>query len=147
MEKPFSIVLACIFLVLSGLTGIIMGAITLTQGPSLVELLQQGEMRLQEQFAFWGANSGGIIPLVWGLLDVGAAYGLWRLKKWAGYLAIGLSLLMIIVAIRFWNLLSIVDITFGMLILILVTSGLKKLTPAHALVKEISSDIPTDDSQ
>ncbi len=76
-----------------------------------------------------------------------AAFGLWRLKKWAAYLVIGLSVLMIIVAIRFWNLLSIVDITFGMLILILVTSGLKKLTPAHTLVKEISGDIPTDDSR
>jgi len=147
MEKPFSIVLACIFLVLSGLMGIIMGAIILTQGPSMADFLQQGEMRLQAQLAFWGTYSGGIIPLVWGLLDIIAAYGLWRLKRWAAYLAIGLSLLTIIVAIRFWNLLSIVDITFGGLVLILVASGLKKLTPPQIPVEEISGDTPADDSQ
>ncbi|MFC2123015.1 DUF2127 domain-containing protein [Bacteroidota bacterium] len=147
MEKPFSIVLACIFLVLSGLMGIIMGAIILTQGPSMADFLQQGEMRLQEQLAFWGTYSGGIIPLIWGLLDIIAAYGLWRLKRWAAYLAIGLSLLMIIVAVRFWDLLSIVDITFGLLVLILVTSGLKKLTPHQIPAEEIPGEIPAGDSQ
>jgi len=79
MEKPFSIVLASVFLVLSGLTGIIMGMITLTRAPSLVELLQQGEMELQQQFAFFGQNSGGFIPLIWGVLDITAAYGLLRM--------------------------------------------------------------------
>jgi len=147
MEKPFSIVLACIFLVLSGLMGLIMGIVTLTQGPSLVDFLHQGEMRLQEQFNYFGEHSGGFIPLVWGLLDVIAAYGLWRLKRWAGYLAIGLSCLMILVAIVSWDLLSTVDITFGVLVLILVTSSLKKLTPHQIPAEEIPGDISADDSQ
>ena len=113
---------------------------------AIARLLQEGEMRLQEQFAFGGTYSTGIISVAWGLLDIAAVWGLWKLRKWGAYLAIGLSTLVIIVAIISWNLLSIVDITFGALVLILLASGWKSLTPHQTPVNESSSNSPTSNT-
>ncbi len=112
--------------------------------PSIARLLQEGEMRLQEQFAFGGTYSTGAISLAWGILDIVAVWGLWKSRKWGGYLAAGLSSLVIIVAIISWNLLSIVDITFGAFVLILLASGWKSLTPSQTPANEPSSNSPTD---
>ena len=112
---------------------------------SMAQLLQEGEMRLQEQFAFGGTHSNGAISFAWGILDIAAVWGLWKSRKWGGYLAAGLSSLVIIVAIISWNLLSIVDITFGVFVLILLASGWKSLTPSQTPVSESSDNPPISD--
>jgi len=103
-------------------------------------------MRLQEQFAFGGTYSAGAISFAWGILDIAAVWGLWKARKWGGYLAVVLSGLVIMVAVVSWNLLSIVDITFGVFILILLASGWKSLTPSQTPPDEPTGNSPTGDT-
>jgi len=124
-----------------------MGAMLIINESSMAQLLQEGEMRLQEQFAFGGTYSTGAISFAWGILDITAVWGLWKARKWGGYLTLGLSSLVIIVGIISWNLLSIVDITFGVFVLILLASGWKSLTPSQTPVNKSSDNPPTSDTE
>ncbi len=52
-------------------------------------------------FALMGAYVYGALMLVGGALYIVAAYGLWKLRKWGGYLSIFLSILALIPSIIF----------------------------------------------
>ena len=113
MKRSFPIVLACILLPISGVIGIILGAILVRD---LGSIMTEGD-----KFAILGS------VIVWSGLATVASYGLWKLRKWGVYLVVVLSLVVIGISIGLFlrSPLFTAAISFFGLIIVLVATGWK----------------------
>jgi hypothetical protein len=125
--RPTSIVLAAILLAFSGVVGLLSGLLVVASGGALTEV--SGEAGLSEQLLS-SPYAFGAVAIVWGALEIAAAYGLWRLRLWGGHIAVFMSLLAIIVSIITFTTLALVDILLSGLVLLLVARGWKSLKKA-----------------
>jgi len=117
MKRSFPVVLACILLPISGVIGIILGAILVVDLGSV--------MTVGDKFAILGS------VIVWSGLATAASYGLWKLRKWGAYLAVVLSLGAIGILIGLFSLSNMFVIGAILclgLIIILVAAGWKTIS-------------------
>ena len=133
MKKSFAIVLACILLIVSAVIGILIGAVLVIGGGLLGGFLEEMGAGLEGQLVILGLYGVGVFSIVWSALEVVASYGLWKLRKWGVYLAVILSLISIGISIGAGSILALIDIPFGLLIIILVVIGWKR--SAHSKVE------------
>ncbi|MFC1914829.1 hypothetical protein ACFLWK_01050 [Chloroflexota bacterium] len=167
MQRPISLVIASLLVAVSGLLVIMFGAILIIGGNFLGGLLERIAFVSPEQLVYFGMSvvspyitylgihEFGIIAIIWSVLTLFAAYGLWTLRKWGGYLTIGLVGLPIIVSsIRLVLIIlgtirspfsvgfpfSIIDFVWAGLIIILVLVGWKRLSRQDAVQVNIDSN-------
>ena len=136
MTRSFPIALACILLLIFAAIGITGGAILVFGEGTLGGLVEETATELEEQFSLRGTYIFGMLAIIWSGLGSVAAYGLWGLRKWGARLAIILSLIAIGISIWAQDTISIIYIPFSVLIIVLVATGWKRLTPPSTAVSE-----------
>lgn len=95
-ERPISITIAAIISALSGGIEILLGLFVLGMGLLAQSIASMGQ-NIPEMpkellgFGIIALVAIGLLILIFGIIDAAVAYGLWKLKKWAGYLGIILN--------------------------------------------------------
>lgn len=148
MSRPVPIILAALLQLIGGVVGIIAGIMLIIGGWFLSGVMEGWEGEFGEQLVPLGVYALGTVVLVLSALGIVAAYGLWKLRKWGGYLAIilsSLALMLSIVAV-FFHPLSIIDIIYSGLIIIFVAVRWKRLIPSKTQTSELSNDISSSES-
>jgi hypothetical protein len=128
VNRSAPLVVACILLLVSGLLVILVGLLLIVGGGCAGAIIEEFGGGVEEQFAMVEVYAFGYLALIWGAVELAAAYGLWNLKRWAAYTIIVLSLISIGISIGAWNMLSIVDIVFSIILIALIIAGWKSLT-------------------
>ena len=113
VKKPFVIVIAAI-------VSIMMGIIMITAIGPIVET------ELSYIIGGFATVIGGITIVV-GVLDIAAAYGLWKLKKWGGILGVILSIIGLLLSIPFMAIDYGLSVILSSEMIILIALGWKSL--------------------
>ena len=113
VKKPFVIVIAAI-------VSIMMGIIMITAIGPIVET------ELSYIIGGFATVIGGITIVV-GVLDIAAAYGLWKLKKWGGILGVILSIIGLLLSIPFMAIDYGLSVILSFEMIILIALGWKSL--------------------
>jgi len=140
MKRPITLVIASVLEAVSGLLGVIFGAILVIGGAFFGAFLDEIGADFMEQLAFLGVYVLGIIAIIGSVLDLIAAYGLWQLRKWAGYLTIILCSLSIVVSAITFNLFSMIDFVWCGLVIVLVAIGWGKLKPSKRRIRKVAGE-------
>lgn len=136
-ERPVSIVIAAVLMALSGLLEILLGLLVLGIGLLAQSIASMGqnipempEGDLLRGFGMIIIAAIGLVILIFGIIDAAVAYGLWKLKKWAGYLGIILNVVGLFINFMFSlnNIGALIAGTsLGLLTIILIVSGWNSL--------------------
>jgi hypothetical protein len=134
-ERPVSIVIAAVLMALSGLLEILLGVLVLGIGLLAQSIASMGQ-NIPEMpkeligFGIIALVAIGLLILIFGIIDAAVAYGLWKLKKWAGYLGIILNVVGLFINFLFSlnNIGALIAGTFlGLLTIILIVLGWNSL--------------------
>lgn len=135
-DRPVVIVIAVIISALYGIIEILLGLLVLVVGLLFQSIskdlgMQNLPPEMPKEFVVLGvvALIGiGLLVLIFGIIDAAVAYGLWKLKKWAGYLGITLNVIGFIISLPFISdIFGVASISLSALTIILIALGWNSL--------------------